>query len=215
MARSPAPASKKRRKTEPSARRQAILDAGLCVFADDGFAAAKLDDVAAKAGVAKGTIYLHFRDKQDLFEQIVHAAVAPVLAQLQNVTAMPELPTRDVLIKVFDVFRTEILDTDRKLVIRLVLTEGARFPKLAAYYHREVVAMGLDLVRLIARRGAARGELPTTDLERFPHLVLAPLLLSVLWDGLFSSFDPLDAEGLLAAHCKILTKDFDHGRSRS
>src|SRR5262245_66489899 len=110
---------------DPEARRQAILDAGLAVFAAQGFAATKLDDVAEKAGVAKGTIYLYFKDKQDLFEQIVRNAVLPVVARLEGVAKLPDLPTETVLKMMFDLFRTEVLGTSRKHVVRLVLTEGA------------------------------------------------------------------------------------------
>ena len=115
------------------------------------------------------------------------------------------MPTRELLGRIFEVFRSEILETDRKLVIRLVLTEGGRFPKLAAFYHREVVAKGLALVRGVVVRGIARGEVAASELERFPHLVFAPLLMAVLWDGLFASFEPMDVKGLLAAHRDMLT----------
>ncbi len=206
---------RKRRKADPAERRQAILAAGLAVFAADGFAAAKLDDVAARADVAKGTIYLHFKDKHDLFEQIVRGAVTPVLAQLQRLAALPDLPTGELLEKLLEVFRTQILETDRKLVIRLVLTEGAQFPELAAFYHQEVIAKGLAMVRTIGQRGAARGELPTRDIEAFPHLVFAPLLLAVMWDGVFSKFAPLDVEGLLAAHLNLITGAIDPRRRAS
>jgi AcrR family transcriptional regulator len=196
---------RKRRKAEPEARRQAILGAGLAVFAADGFAAAKLDDVAAKAGVAKGTIYLYFRDKEDLLEQIVRDAAAPVLAQLQGMAALPDVPTAALIAKIFEVFRTQILATDRKLVTKLVLTEGARFPKIAEFYHTEVISKGLAIVRTIAQRAAARGEYLPPEVEHFPHLVFTPVMFALLWDGLFSKFDPLDVEGLLSAHHKILT----------
>jgi AcrR family transcriptional regulator len=200
-----APEPRKRRKIEPEARRRAILSAGLAVFAADGFAAAKLDDVAAKAGVAKGTIYLYFRDKEDLFEQIVRDAAGPVLAQLQSMTALPDISTAELISKIFEVFRTQILATDRKLVTKLVLTEGARFPKIAEFYHTEVISKGLSIVRKIAQRAAARGEILPPEVEHFPQLVFAPIMLALLWDGLFSKFDPLDVEGLLSAHHKILT----------
>jgi AcrR family transcriptional regulator len=196
---------KKTRKAAGSEeRRLAILEAGLSVFAAGGFEAAKLDDVAVKAGIAKGTIYLYFTDKHDLFEQIVRHAVTPVLGQIQDVVAIPDLPTDELLARIFEVFRTEVLLTDRKLVIRLVLTEGSRFPKIAAFYHREVIAKGLALIRRVAERGIARGELASDAIEKFPHLVFAPVLLSVIWDGVFSRIEPLDVEGLLAAHRKVL-----------
>src|SRR5262245_38495779 len=99
---------------DPEARRQAILEAAAAVFVADGFAAAKLDDVAEKAGVAKGTIYLHFKDKQDLFEQMVREAVSPVIARLEALAKLPELPADGVLKGMFTVFRTEVLGTRRK-----------------------------------------------------------------------------------------------------
>jgi AcrR family transcriptional regulator len=205
MTGSTAPAPRKRRKAEPEERRQAILSAGLSVFAADGFAAAKLDDVAAKAGVAKGTIYLYFKDKEDLFEQIVRDAAAPVLDRLQSMVALSDLPTAALLANIFEVFRTQILATDRKLVTKLVMTEGTRFPRIAEYYHAEVVSKGLAIIQKIARRATARGEHLPPELEHFPHLVFAPMLLALLWDGLFSKFEPLDVEQLLSAHHKILT----------
>src|SRR5215470_19921839 len=82
---------------DPGARRQAILEAALAVFTAEGFAATKLDDVADRAGVAKGTIYLHFKDKQDLFEQMVREAVSPVIARLEALAQLPDLPVEGVL----------------------------------------------------------------------------------------------------------------------
>jgi AcrR family transcriptional regulator len=196
---------KPRKRAEPQIRRQALLDAALAVFSADGFAAAKLDDIAAKAGVAKGTIYLYFRDKDDLFEQIVRGAVKPVDTQLQTLAAMPDISTRDLLAKIFEVFHSDILATNRRLIIRLVLTEGARFPKIAEFYHREVISKGMGLVRLILQRGVARGEVASPDLARFPQLFFAPMMMAVLWDDLFAKFEPLDVDGMLATHCKVLT----------
>lgn len=189
---------------DPEARRQAILKAGLAVFAAEGFAATKLDDVAEKAGVAKGTIYLHFRDKQDLFEQIVRDAVAPVIARLESVAELPELPTDMVFKALFDLFRTEVLGTSRKHVLLLVMTEGPNFPAIAEFYHREVVSRGLRLIGELLRRAKAKGELPTPDLAKYPQLVFAPLIMAVIWDGLFARIEPLDVEGMLTAHRETL-----------
>jgi AcrR family transcriptional regulator len=189
---------------DPEARRQAILEAALDVFAAQGFAAAKLDDVADKAGVAKGTIYLHFKDKQDLFEQMVRDAVFPVIARLEELAKVPDLPAELVLRAMFDVFRTQVLGTRRKDLLRLILTEGPRFPAIAAFYHREVVARGLKLMGELLHRAGANGELPVEGLPRFPQLVIAPLILAVVWDGLFAAIEPLDVEGLLSVHRELL-----------
>jgi AcrR family transcriptional regulator len=189
---------------DPGARRQAILEAALTVFTSEGFAAAKLDDVAEKAGVAKGTIYLHFKDKQDLFEQMVREAVSPVIARLEALAQIPEVPAEMVLRTMFEVFRTEVLGTSRKDLLRLVLTEGPRFPAIAEFYHREVVSRGLKLMGGILKRARAKGELSADGPARFPQLVVAPLLLAVIWDGLFEAIEPLDVKGLLDAYRELL-----------
>ena len=192
------------RKEASEQRRQAILEAGLDVFAAQGFAAARLDDVAEKAGVAKGTIYLSFNDKEDLFEQIVLGALTPLLDRLDTIVSESDLPLDSILTGLFGVFQTEILATQRKEIMRLVITEGARFPKIAKFYHREVIAKAQALIRRAAKRAHQRGELSSDALERFPHLVFAPLLVAVVWQAVFSKIEALDVKGLLAAHREIL-----------
>ena len=196
------PASRRQQASEQ--RKLAILRAGLEVFAEKGFAAARLEDVAEKAGVGKGTIYLFFRDKEDLFEQIVLGAVNPVLVMIAGAAASSEAPTDVTLGRLFDLFRVEVLGTWRKEVLRLVITEGARFPRIAEFYHREVITKGLGIIRAVTRRAIARGELRSDGVDRFPQLIFAPLLLALIWDGLFSAIEPLDVEGLLKAHRELL-----------
>lgn len=196
---------RKKREEGAEQRRQAILEAALKVFSADGFAAARLDDVAEKAGVAKGTIYLSFKDKEDLFEQMLLAAIGPVVERIQSLAAIPSLSLDEFLKNVFDFFRIYVLAPSRRDVILLVLTEGRRFPKIAEIYHREVISKGLELVRGIAQKAHERGELDSRDLVRFPHLVFAPVMMSLIWDGTFSKLQPLDVEGLLGAHRNILT----------
>ena len=196
---------------DPEARRQAILEAALAVFAEEGFAAAKLDDVADRAGVAKGTIYLHFKDKQDLFEQMVREAVSPVIARLEELARLPELPADLVLKTMFDFFRTEVLGTRRKHLLRLVLTEGPRFPAIAEFYHREVVSRGLRLMGEVLKRAGTKGELAADGLARFPQLIVAPLILAVVWDSLFAAIEPLDLEGPLEVHRELLLGGKAHG----
>ena len=181
------------------------MEAALNVFAAEGFAAARLDDVAERAGVAKGTIYLFFRDKEDLFEQIVRRAAEPVLERLQGVAERVDIPLDTFVSVLFDTFQTEVLGTRRKEILRLVMSEGRRFPRIAEFYHREVITRGLDVIRAVLERAAKRGEPHAARLAKFPQLVFAPLLLSVVWDGLFSSFESLDIAGLLDAHRALLT----------
>jgi AcrR family transcriptional regulator len=189
----------------PEVRRQAILEAALSEFAERGFAAARLDDVAARAGVAKGTLYLYFQSKEALFEALIRNAVSPLLAQVGKVAAAPGLPPTKALETFFALFEREVLGTDRKLLLRLIISEGVRFPALAEIYYREVVAKGLRLMRGLAQRAAKDGSFATAAPARYPQLIVAPLLIAVIWDALFAKIDPLDVAGLLRAHLEVLT----------
>jgi AcrR family transcriptional regulator len=193
------------RKVEPEARRQAILDAALHVFAERGFEAARLDDVAARAGVAKGTLYLYFRDKEALFEELVRGAVSPIIEAVSKAASAPDVPASAILETFFALFQKEVLGTKRKLLLRLIIAEGPRFPKVAEFYHREVVTRGIGLMRGVAERAVRRGEFGSDAAARFPQLIVAPLILAVVWDSLFARIDPLDVAGLLRAHRELLT----------
>jgi AcrR family transcriptional regulator len=200
----PKPPARKSRRAIPAAdRRQAILDAALDVFSERGFAQARLDEVAARAGIAKGTIYLHFADKEALFRALVTVAAGPVLDRLEQIAAQ-DLPIAVVLDGLFRMFQAEVLGTRRKEIIRLVLTEGARFPEIAAHYHREVIGRGLPAMRQMLERAASRGELSSDAPARFPHLVVAPLIVGLIWDRLFSAFEPLDVAAMFDAHLQLL-----------
>jgi AcrR family transcriptional regulator len=204
-AQTPRPPSRRRPRAQAQARRQAILDAALTVFAARGYEAARLDDVAAQAGVAKGTLYLYFKDKQALFEELVRGAVTPIMERVSSAARAPELPASQVIDMFFQLFQREVLGTKRKLLLRLIIAEGSRFPAIAAFYHREVVARGMTLMRSLATEAVARGEFSSDAAARFPQLIVAPLLLAVIWDGLFSKIEPLDVGGLLRAHGELLS----------
>jgi AcrR family transcriptional regulator len=186
-----------------AARRVAILEAALDEFSARGFAGARLDDVAQRAGVAKGTIYLHFKDKEALFQELVRTMLGPLIAGLEQLRAS-DLPIRTVLEHFAELFVREIYGTRRREVARLVITEGTRFPELAEFYYREVVARGIGAMRAMIERAVARGEVRHAALARFPQLVAAPGLLAILWAGLFDRFDHLDVAEMMRAHIDIL-----------
>lgn len=186
-----------------AARREAILHAALDEFAARGFAAARLDDIAKRAGVAKGTIYLHFRDKEALFQEIVRSLMGPFVGTLEGVFAA-DIPLRAITDQIVELFIREVFGTRRKDIIRLIMTEGPRFPKLAEFYYREVLSRILAGARARLSRGVERGEISHAALVRFPQLVAAPAMLAIIWTGLFDRFEPLDVRELLRAHMDIL-----------
>jgi AcrR family transcriptional regulator len=196
-------AGRQARRTE---RRDAILAAALEEFSTRGFAATRLDDVAQRAGVAKGTIYLYFRDKESLFQELVRAMLSPLVGVIEA-APLRDLPIRVVAEMIVDVFVNEIYGSRRKDVIRLILAEGPRFPKLAEFYYREVIARVLPVMRALLTRAVERGELGHDALARFPQLLVAPALMAIMWNGLFERFEPLDVRQLMRAHLDLLFGD--------
>lgn len=184
-------------------RRAAILAAALKEFAARGFAATRLDDVARRAGVAKGTIYLHFRDKESLFQELVRSMLSPLVGTIEA-AALRDLPIRAVVEMIVDLFVNEIYGTRRKDVIRLIIAEGSRFPKLAEVYYREVIARVLPVMRARLTLAVERGELPHDALARFPQLLVAPALVAIIWNALFGRLAPLDVRELMRAHLDVL-----------
>ncbi len=187
-------------------RRDAILAAALQEFSERGFAATRLDDVARRADVAKGTIYLHFADKETLFQELIRSELSPVVGALVH-ASHTDVPIRAIAEQMIELFVREIYGTQRKDVIRLVLTEGPRFPALAEFYYREVIARVLAAVRGMMRRAHERGELKSDALVRFPQIVAAPGLVAILWSALFNRFEPLDVRALMGAHFELIFDD--------
>ncbi|MFZ5732461.1 MAG: TetR/AcrR family transcriptional regulator [Pseudomonadota bacterium] len=183
-------------------RRQAILDAALDEFAASGFAAARLEDIAKRAGVAKGTIYLYFKDKEALFQQLVSSSLVPIVSTLavssgeQSVRAILEMFAKTVI--------EQVLRTKRAQILRLIIAEGNRFPAIAEFYFREVVQRGMTGMSMLLAAGVARGEISATSLPKFPQIVAAPLLAAVIWQSLFEPHSPLDVEDMFKTHIDLI-----------
>jgi len=197
------------RAQKSAARRAAILSAALDEFSAQGFAATRLDDVARRAGVAKGTIYLHFRDKEALFQELIRSVLGPFVGTLE-LALKADLPVRQIAEQALELFVREVYETRRKDVIRLILTEGQRFPQLAEFYYREVLSRAIAAFRQLMRGAVARGELKSDALARFPQLMAAPAIVAIMWNGLFDRFEPIDPRALMRAHFDIL---FGEGRA--
>ncbi len=196
------------RKARSAERRQAILTAALDEFSARGFEAARLDDVAKRAGVAKGTIYLYFRDKESLFQELIRAMLTPIVGTIEAM-GQADLPAEKLADTIIDLFVREIYETRRKDVIRLMIAEGRRFPKLAEFYYREVLSRIIAAVRVLLTRAAARGEI-SEELAQFPQIIAAPGLVAIIWNGLFERFEPLDVRAIMKAHIDLL---FARGRA--
>ena len=196
-----APASS--RAERAAERRAAIVAAALDEFIARGFTATRLDDVAKRAGVAKGTIYLHFKDKETLFEELVRTAIVPVVDRM---TTPPPIggSVREALEAFAKTFLREVVATRRADIIRLIVAEGPRFPAIADFYYREVISRGLAAMRGLIEIGIARGEIRLGELKNFPQIVVAPAIVAIVWKSLFERHAPLDANEMLRVHLDLI-----------
>jgi AcrR family transcriptional regulator len=184
-------------------RRQAIIEAAMDEFIARGYAATRLDDVARRAGVAKGTIYLHFQDKEALFQELIRTALVPLIGRL-TVPPLSGGSVRAALEGFAQTFAQEVVSTRRGDIVRLIIAEGARFPSVADFYYREVVSRGLAGMRALIQFGIDNGEIKSTALERYPQIAVAPAIVAVIWQGLFGRHAPLDATDMFRVHLDLI-----------
>src|SRR5215472_2247594 len=194
----------RRRKT---ARPAEILSAALASFAERGFAATRLEDVAARAGVTKGTLYLYFRNKEELFKAVVRQELLPTIEWAEVMVAESSASSMVMLEQLAELF-TRIVSSRLSAIPKLVLTEAGNFPDLARFYLEEVVERGKALFRKVLDRGIAGGEFRLVDTESVVLCIIAPLLFACLWRHSFEphSSRPLDIEALFRAQLDLLRR---------
>ena len=184
-------------------RRAAIVEAAMDEFIARGFAATRLDDVAKRAGVAKGTLYLHFKDKESMFEELIRTAIVPLIGRM-HVPPPIGGSVRDAVEGFARAFIQEVASTRRGDIVRLIVAEGPRFPSIADFYYREVVSRGLAGMRALIELAIARGEIKQKDLARFPQIMVAPAIVAVIWQSLFNRHAPLDAIEMFRVHLDLI-----------
>jgi AcrR family transcriptional regulator len=185
-------------------RRGAIIEAAMEEFISRGFAATRLDDIAKRAGVAKGTIYLHFKDKESMFEELIRTAIVPLVVRLSAAPPRPDASVRDMIEAFAKTFIEQVATTRRGDIVRLIVAEGPRFPAVADFYYREVVSRGLAGMRALIELGISSGEIHHKELARFPQILVAPALIAVIWQSLFSKHAPLDAFEMFRVHLDLI-----------
>jgi AcrR family transcriptional regulator len=189
------------------ARPSEILDAAIAVFAEKGFAAARMEDIARRAGVTKGTIYLYFQGKEDVFKSLVRESIGSTIAANVANAQRFEGPSSD-LIRMVLTGVSSLLDTDRVVLPKIIISEAGNFPELARFYREEVLDRGLGLLAGIVERGIARGEFRKLPGDYVARLCMAPILLVVLWRTSFARFDPtpFDPHAFVQTHIDVLLK---------
>ncbi len=187
------------------ARPAEILEAALACFQERGFARTRLEDVAARAGVTKGTIYLYFPSKEELFKALVRGQLLPNLERLEAALSEPG-PAAALLERLCNVWAEDVVPSPVSVVPKLVIAEAGNFPELARFYLETVVHRGLRLIASVLHRGIASGEFRPVDVDHVVYCVIGPLLLSVLWKHSLGPHDdrPLDVQAVCRAHLDLL-----------
>lgn len=204
----PAPAEptgkRSRRKHE---RPGELLQAALDLFVEKGYAATRVDDVAARAGVSKGTLFLYFASKQELFKAVVRDSIAGRFAEWSEELDSYCAPSSDLLRYCFNSWWERIGNTKASGITKLMLSEAGNFPELAQFYHQEVVLPGHELIRRILQRGVERGEFRPMDLDLAVHCVIAPMMFLMIWKHSLGGCLPQDGfvpEQFIAAQVDTL-----------
>ena len=198
--------------TLPRRRKEArpaeLLDAALAVFAEKGFTAARMEDIAARAGAAKGTLYLYFPSKEAVFEALVRTLIVPNLDRAEALVAGHPGPAAATLRELLLALAAVVRDPRVVVLPRLLIGELHKFPDLARFYKASVVDRGLALFAGVHRRGVAAGEFRPQDSEAVARLVIAPLLLLAVWRAVFAPHEaaPFDPDRVLQAHIATLLR---------
>src|SRR5258706_3921870 len=199
-------AARWRRRKE--ARPAEILEAALAVFAERGFAAARMTEIAERARVSKGTIYLYFESKEAVFRALVREMLVPRLNEAAEIVRGHDGPAAPLLAQILRVLGHFISTSDRVVLPKIVIAEAGNFPDLARIYREELIERGMKLFGSIVARGIARGEFRDIPVEHALRLCIAPLLLAPIWRTTFAPLDaaPYDYPGLIEAHIATLLR---------
>lgn len=192
------------RAAQKEARPKEIVQAALTIFARDGFAGARLDDVADQVGISKGTIYLYFENKEELFKACVRETVGAHLLASQEFAANFEGQTSDLLREIVTRVSERLFQDGYRTILLLLISEGQRFPELVSFYFEEILSPGLRVLRGIIARGVERGEFRDTGLAKYPMALMSPVMASVVWNHMFGNWEKLDLPDLLNVHLETM-----------
>ena len=194
--------ARRRRKAD---RPKEILEAAFEEFSRNGYAATTLDQVALRAGVTKGTIYVYFENKEHLFISMVRELTKPAMDSAQEMFERHEGSTADMLREQFSfIYRHIVEDRRRREVVRMLIAESPRFPELADRYHDEIHRPCIELLQRAIQRGIDRGEIRPSAVANCPLVIIAPIALVDLWMMMFDDRHALDMQQYFQAHLDMV-----------
>lgn len=194
----------KPRQRRKEARPGEIIEAGLAEFGAHGFEAARMEDVARRAGVAKGTVFRYFPSKEALFEAAVRSRIAPVFDQLNEMLDRHEGPVAPLLQMLVGRIHARLAGSDLSVLMRIIIAEGPRFPAILETYHRESITRGRAVLERVVVLGVARGEFRAGAVTDLPMVLISPALMAAIWRMTFGRLDPIPPERFLAAHLELI-----------
>ena len=170
--------SKRERRKE--ARPGELLDAALDLFVEKGFAATRAEEVAARAGVSKGTLFLYFPSKEELFKAVVRENISGRFSAWNEEFQAFEGNTPDMLRYCMKVWWERLGATRASGITKLIISEARNFPEIASFYQQEVIRPGHDLIQCILKRGVERGEFQVKDADYAAHSIIAPMIFLIM-----------------------------------
>lgn len=199
------PPARPRWRRRKESRPGEIAEAALELFVERGYAATKLEDVASRAGVSKGTLYLYFRDKEDLFRAVVDRMVIPTVERGEAIAGRFEGSSADLFRALLLDWWDSIRGTHRSGMTKLMVSEAHHFPRAAEAFLKGVVLRRRRLLTRVLERGIARGEFRPVDLALAVRLAVAPILLASIWEHSFRSRsrEAVDTRELIRLHADI------------
>jgi TetR/AcrR family transcriptional regulator len=168
------------RRRRKEARPQELLDAALELFVEKGFAATRTDDVALRAGVSKGTLYLYFPSKEDLLKAVIAQQLSERITEGAAMAAGFSGHTGDLMRTMLTDWWSQLYDSPAAGVFKLVITEVRNFPEIAEYYQREVVQKAHEVLGAVLRAGIVKGEFRAVDVDAAVHSLIFPLIMLCL-----------------------------------
>lgn len=200
------------RQRRKEARPAEIVEAARICFINNGFGSTRIDDVARGAGVSKGTVYLYFESKEALFEAVVRANLSPVVdSVIAAIEADPHTAAADQLKFCARTMYREMVGTERRKLMHLVIAEGVRFPQIADFYFKETIAKGQELIRAVIRRGQERGELKANGLDRHPEILMAPTVVAGIFALVFNKLPADQLDDYIEVHLEAATRALEVG----
>ena len=199
-----------RRTRRKQARPGELLDAALALFVEKGFAATRVEEVAARAGVSKGTLFLYFPSKEELFKAVVHENAGRHVADAFREVAGFTGSSAELLREFVRRWWTQYGGTPAAGLTKLMVSEATNFPELAQYYQDEVVGPSHELLRRVVQRGIDSGEFRPVDVPPLVHLIIAPLVQMVTWRYSLAPCCPsaqqIDPVALLELHAEMMVR---------